>query len=179
MRLVLATTVLAALTACRPDDFLVHDSGRGGQGTDTAPAAVDTADTGTASEDATLVGDWVSSGSDVSAVLESYYDIASVEVTFAAEGTYSTHMVDGSGLSYDAVGTWTASGDGAIREIALEQTAPDVASYVGIFEVSGGVLTYEVVQTGIAGITAPTVGAGFGSTGGVPEGDNVQTYRRP
>ena len=172
MRLAAAALTLLALTACRPDDFFDHDSGRGGDPADTAPPTHDTATPDT------LAGDWLSEGDDVSAVLVTYYDITKVEVTFVDDGTYSTHMLDGSGLSYDAVGTWTATGVD-IQEIALEQTAPDVASYVGIFRVQDDVLTYEVVQSGIAGITAPTVEAGFGSTGGVPEGDNVQTYRRP
>ncbi len=169
-----AAVALCALVACRPDDFLVADSGRG------AAAADSAVHLDTAGIDA-LAGDWVSADGDVSAVLVTYYDIASIEVTFDAGGSYTTHMVDGSGSTYDAVGTWTA-GAGTVRAITLTQTSPDAATFAGIFGISDDeVLTYEVVQTepALAGVAAPTVDGGFGSTGGVAEGENVQTYRRP
>ena len=52
---------------------------------------------------------------------------------------------------------------------------------MGIYEVDGNTLTYEVVQVDPDyGFTPPTPESGFGSTGGpnMTEGINVQVYRR-
>jgi hypothetical protein len=131
-----------------------------------------------------IVGTWTSEGSDLSDLFASEpfaYD--RVECVFLADGTYVVTSVDGEGTEYVLRGTYTTpepAEDGPTA-VTLQQVDPYVATALGIWEVEGDTLTYEVVQTvPDYGFTPPTVAGGFGSTGGpgMTSGLNVQVYRR-
>lgn len=92
------------------------------------------------------------------------------------------------GIEYVLVGTYLQekSGEGDIWNITLNQTtmngAPVELTSQGIFEIyaaSPDSMWYEVAQTNpeIAGVTAPTAAAGFGSTSNGAFGTtNIQKY---
>jgi hypothetical protein len=65
--------------------------------------------------------------------------------------------------------------------ITLTQASPYAATAVGIYQVDGDTLTYEVVQTlPDYGFTPPTSETGFGSTSGpgLDADVNIQIYQR-
>jgi len=130
-----------------------------------------------------VVGEWLSAGDDVAALLVTYFSIDSVVVTFNENQTVTTnkHVID-TGWSMDE-GTWSIveSDEGAIHTIHIDYTAPVAYSQDGIIRVVEGtedVMTLEVVQTDPdIQATVPTVDGGFGVDPTLTD-MNVQTYRK-
>lgn len=169
---------LVLLAACMPDDWngepYVPPTGTPvatDTGADTTPAGAGFADT------------WTSEGDDLSPLFAGEpFNYASVVATFRADLTYSVVATDTSGAETPALtGTYVADDTTVPGVITLTQTVPYEATAVGIWQVEGDVLTYEVVQTvPDYGFVPPTPAGGFGSTGGpnMTAGINTQVYRR-
>jgi len=128
------------------------------------------------------VGTWVSEGSDLSDLFAGFpFEYRSIEASFRADGTVVTEIVDKDGASYITSGTYTIDATTTPASINLQQVEPYQAVLVGIYQVSGAELTYEVVQVQPDyGYIPPTPDSGFGSTAGpsLSPGINVQTYER-
>ncbi len=124
----------------------------------------------------------MSEGSDLSDLFANFpFEYRSIEATFQANGTVTTEIIDKDGASYVTSGTWVADSSTSPASIQLQQVEPYQASLVGIFEVRGDTLTYEVVQVQPDyGYLPPTPESGFGTTSGsgLTQGINVQTYER-
>ena len=162
------------LHACAADDY---DSGP----TDTATdPTTDTTPTGTA--DLRLAGEWLSEGDDVSTLLAGDpFNIVSVSASFVADGSYSVVSVDADGQSGTLTGTYVIDEGTDPAGIVLTQATPYSATAVGIYQIDGTTLSYEVVQTvPDYGYAPPTPETGFGTTSGngIEAGINVQTYVR-
>lgn len=166
---------LLLFVACMADDVNVDVSvgdgsgGGGGGSTDT--------DTGGGAEG--LVGDWLSTGDDLSDLFAPYF--SELTAHFAADGTYTASATGTTGHVYDFAGTYVDDTSTSPASITLSQTSPSAATALGIYAVDGDTLTYEVAQTEPdQGYTPPTPESGFGSTSGpsIDAGVNVQTYRR-
>jgi len=130
-----------------------------------------------------IVGEWYSSGANVSTLLVTYFAIDSIYAKFEANNTYLVESyASGAKTTYTGTFTQEKSGTGSIWNIVLNQSAPIAVTSEGIFEItdvkSGYTMKYEVAQTEPnIGATAPTAAAGFGSTsGGVLGTANVQTF---
>ena len=148
-------------------------------------ACDDEESTGPGNDQDEIVGTWVSAGADVAPGLAGApFNTDSIIATFNANGTYNV-------LSYSGSSTTTFTGtyvpgtqaEGSIRAITLNQSTPSAVTSQGIFQVTGSGMEYEIIQVepAIAGITAPTVEGGFGSTAfnGTPLGATwVQSYVR-
>ncbi len=162
--------MLIALVACMADDW----TGVPWQPADTGGTAV--------GAPSPLIGAWVSSGEDVSDLLAGppfYY--VSVDATFDASGTYTVDATDTDGGLWPVRGSFDTTA-GSPGTVLLAQTEPYEAEAIGIWQVEGDVLQWEVVQTvPDYGFTPPTPETGFGSSagGGLVTGANLQTYRRP
>ena len=165
--------LLLLALACIPDDW---------DGTPYHPPGTSATDTGGGAGDAALVGDWLSTGSDLSPLFaSSTFDYTSVTASFGADGHYTATTKDRGGQTNTVQGTYTVDLSTDPAGISLDQTSPYAALASGIYEVDGDTLTYEVVQTSPDyGYSPPTPSQGFGSTSGpgLSEGDNVQIYRR-
>lgn len=116
-----------------------------------------------------LVGTWVSTGTNIAPGLRSpTFKTKNIVATFNANNTYNVVSTDSANVNTTFTGTWsaTAGTNGTVRAITLNQSTPTQLTSSGIFQVSGGNLTYEVIQTtpAIQGFAAPTVAGGFGST---------------
>lgn len=174
---------LLALLACMEDDYTGPSADSGDTGAaDTAADDTGAGDTGgdTNGTDLALVGDWRSEGDDVSALL-AYFDIVQVDATFSADGTYLVTSLDGDGQQTEYVGTYVADDGTTPGSVTLTQSSPYAATSVGIWQVDGATLTYEVAQTQPDyGWSPATPESGFGSTSGgnLDPGDNVQVYVR-
>lgn len=168
--------------ACAPDDVSdrpdvddtadsVTDSGRDDTGSDT--------DTGADTQ--SLVGRWVSAGEDICDLLAGDpFNYARIEAEFGSNGQYTVVATDDGGQTGTLSGSFTTSTATVPGTVTLNQTAPYTATALGIWQVAGNTLTYEVVQTDPDyGFTPPTPEAGFGSTAGdgIDAGANVQVYR--
>lgn len=141
----------------------------------------DPTDTPTVVEDPAIVGTWLSEGDDIADFLAGPpLNAVRIDAEFMADGSYLVTSTDGDGTEIDFVGTYTVDESTDPATIVLEQTSPTTATSEGIWQVDGGVLTYEVAQTvpEVAGVTPPTVEGGFGSTSGGAFGMmNVQIFR--
>lgn len=137
--------------------------------------------------EALLVGTW--EAYDISPVLLGLGYDDSLYVTFNDDNTYEvTSYVQG--IALVLVGTYTdeKSANGNVYSISLNQTsmngAPTDITSQGIYEIyaaSPDSMWYEVAQTNpeIAGVTAATAAAGFGSTSDGAFGmTNIQKYTR-
>lgn len=135
-------------------------------------AACDTAeDTPDEKAQAELVGTWKSEGQAQVApglYANSAFPTRKIVATFNANGSYSVVATSDAGVNVTFTGTYavTASSNGTIRNVTLNQSAPSAVTSTGIYQVTGSTLKYEVIQTAPAlqGFTAPTAAAGFGST---------------
>ena len=165
------------LGACRPDD-VKDDSAAFEADADTDSDTDSDTDT---DADMSLAGDWVSQGDDLSPLFADA-GFTRIDATFSTDGSYVVEAFYGAG-SFELTGTYTVSTATNPATISLSQASPTVASAEGIWAVSGGVLTYEVVQVdpNPDGYTPPTVEGGFGSTAGpgLSSGDNIQIFRTP
>lgn len=169
---------LLTLSGCFPDDWngLPYTGWHGSAGS--------SGDTGAGPVGGSpLAGAWVSAGDDLAPLLAGApFLYARVDAAFDPSGSYLVTVTNTDGVSADVSGTWETEESTDPATIALHQADPYVAEATGIWEVDGGVLTYEVVQTvPDYGFTPPTPSSGFGSTAGpgIEPGVNVQTYRRP
>lgn len=127
-------------------------------------------------------GKWWSKGADVALLLKGApFNIDSIYAEFNTNMTYTVVSYSGgTGLTLTGTYTQSASGVGDIWNITVQQSSPSVLTSVGIFEVVGNNMTYEIVQTEPAiGAVPPTAAGGFGSTNGGALGTlNVQKYVR-
>lgn len=170
--------VLLGLTGCLPDDW----NGEPYLGPPTSTVGTDTAvDTGTVPGGPALVGSWISEGDDLSPLFAAApFSYVRVESTFRSDATYRTTTVGEDG-PVELSGTWSTDETTSPATVAVEQVLPYVASALGIWQVDGERLTWEVVQiVPDYGYVAPTPESGFGSTSGpgLVTGANVQIYRR-
>lgn len=144
--------------SCSSDDN--NDDGGGPDGPDTYDV---------------IVGKWRSPV--VAPILADFVD--SIHVEFRDNQTYLVESYK-DGAVVELVGIYeTSDGVGSIRNIELNQNSPTSLTSVGIYEVDGSKLTYEVAQTEPvqAGVTPPTAEAGFGSTSDGAFMDwNIQVY---
>lgn len=128
-----------------------------------------------------IEGMWLSENADVAPLLANPpLNIVSIDAEFMGDGSYTVTTTDMDGAMVDFLGTYTIDESSDPATIVLTQTTPTNATSEGIWDVDGGVLTYEVAQTSpeIPGVTAPTPAGGFGSTSGGALGmDNVQVFR--
>lgn len=129
-----------------------------------------------------LMGEWQSSGADVSTLLVDLFAIDSIYANFRTDNTFVFEQFDSSGTKSVMEGTYsqTMSGVGQIWTIKVQQTSPIPLTLEGIFEIAGNTMVYEVLQTiPNVGGTPPTAQLGFGSSiSGALGNTNVQTYRR-
>jgi hypothetical protein len=130
-----------------------------------------------------MVGEWQSSGANVSVLLSTYFQIDSIYAKFNSNNTYTVEsFAAGTKVTYTGTFAQTKPATGTIWNIVLNQSAPTAVTSEGIFEITkvDNVYTmkYEVVQTEPnIGATAPTVAGGFGSSSGGALGTmNVQTF---
>jgi hypothetical protein len=131
-----------------------------------------------------IVGEWYSSGSNVSGLLATYFSIDSIYANFESNNTYLVESYTVSGTKTTYVGTYTQekSTVDLIWNIVLNQSSPTAVVSEGIFEItkvdSEYEMQYEVAQTTPSiGATAPTADAGFGSTSGGALGIlNIQNF---
>jgi hypothetical protein len=133
-----------------------------------------------------LVGNWYSEAEDVATLLKfPPVSAAAISAEFRANNTYEVKSFQANGTTTVFSGTWSAtlSSVGQIYTIRLEQSMPSALTSEGMFEVNAAnpdSLRYEVIQTvpSLPGFTIPTPTGGFGSTGGLTPGINVQRYKR-
>ncbi|MEM6263790.1 MAG: hypothetical protein AAGI38_14855 [Bacteroidota bacterium] len=127
-------------------------------------------------------GKWQSSGSNVAPLLVLLVDTDSIYAEFKTDMTYVVENYDKSGalVVFEGTYTQTITPGQSIAEITINQSTPSVGTSVGIFEVTGNTMKYEVVQTVPDFMQIPpTVAGGFGSTNmGANMMDNVQTFVR-
>jgi hypothetical protein len=126
-----------------------------------------------------LEGNWWSRGTDVAPLLVTLFAIDSIYAEFRPNLTYTIIPYSG-GVPSTLAGVYiqSESGVGAIWNVTLNQNSPSALTSVGIFQVTGNNMTYEVIQTDVGAIP-PTAAAGFGSTSGGSLGMlNVQKYLR-
>lgn len=133
-----------------------------------------------------IVGTWVSAGNNVAPGLRAApFNVDSIRATFNANNSYTVQQYSGGqSQPITLTGSFQAGtgAAGAIRSIIANQTEGSITS-TGIFQVTGNTMRYEIIQTtpALAGVNAPTVSGGFGSTtiGGQPTGQVwIQTYVR-
>ncbi len=129
-----------------------------------------------------IIGEWYSSGTNVAFLLSYYFAVDSIYAKFEPNNSYIVKSYDVAGAltTYTGTFTQTKSTVGSIWNITVNQSAPSVATSVGIFEIyptSPITMFYEVVQTEPPAGTPPTPEAGFGSTNGGALLDwNIQKY---
>jgi hypothetical protein len=161
----------------------VDDSGVGDPVDDSAVVTDDTAGSATGGGSGTLEeGPWRSEGADLS-VLLAYLRVVRVDAAFDADGTYTVASTDSDGATATYAGTWEADTAANPHGIVLEQSSPSRATAAGLWDVTDGVLRYEIVQTEpVTPCSPPTAATGFGSTRCSPPlapDANVQTFRHP
>lgn len=183
--LVINLEILSAVTGDEAITIQPADNASIYDGSGEAMLATDGITTASLAQDLGIIGEWESY--DVSVLLSSYYD--DIEVTFNANQTYTvTTYKDGISSTLEGTYTQEKSGVGNIWNITLNQTemngSPSELTSDGIFEIyeaSPDSMWYEVAQTNpeIAGVTAPTAEAGFGSTSnGAYSTWNIQKYTK-
>lgn len=124
--------------------------------------------------------EYQSSGANVAPLLAGLFGTDSIYANFKLDNTYLVEQYDTNGVKIEFTGTFSQSesGTGSIWDITLNQSTPSQLTAMGIFEINGSTLSYEVVQTDPAiGATPPTAAAGFGSSNGGALGtSNVQVF---
>jgi hypothetical protein len=142
-------------------------------------AAVDTS--GGTTQQAAIVGSWLSSGADVAPLLAGApFNNTKITATFKNDGTYSVVSIDTSNKELDYAGTYQImeSGISNITQIRCSQVMPSTAQAEGMYQIDTSQtpvrMQYEVVQTQPTnGLTPPTPDKGFGST--VYNGSQIST----
>ena len=128
-----------------------------------------------------IVGEWQSSGTNVAPLLVDLQGVDSIYARFNEDNTYLVESYDTAAVLTRFEGTYlfSESGVGNIMDITLEQTIPFPGTSVGIYEINGSTMNYEVVLTvPDIGATPPTAAEGFGSTNGGMGLSNIQVYER-
>jgi len=148
--------------------------------------AVDT--TGGPTQQAAIIGTWVSAGGDVAPLLAGApFNDTKITATFNNDGTYSVVSVDTSNKEIDYAGTYQImqSGVANIVQIRCAQTAPSTVQSEGMYQIdttqTPARMQYEVVQTQPTnGLTPPEPDKGFGSTiyNGTQISTLIQKYSR-
>lgn len=168
--------ILWLALACVPDDY--DGTGWPPVGGDTDGA--DPEDTAVDPPRSTIVGSWVSEGADLSTLFGGApFNYVRIDAYFQADGRCGSALENRDGDVAETSGSCAVT-VGSPGTIVVSLTEPYAATAVGLWQVAGGVLTYEVVQTvPDYGYTPPTPASGFGSTEGpgLGAGVNVQTYR--
>jgi hypothetical protein len=124
-----------------------------------------------------IIGSWISEGDDLSEV-DADDDLISVTATFNDDGTYELRRRNSS-RAFNSSGDYTVDRSSEPALVELSQDSPDDATFEGIWQVGGGALTYEVVQTDPdVDLSPPTRAGGFGSSDGFGSLSNVRTFRR-
>ena len=84
-----------------------------------------------------IIGEWLSAGTDVAPLLVTYFNIDSIFAEFKDDMTYIVRQVDVFGVAAVLEGTWSMqeSGVGKIYKIVVNQSSPTVLTSEGIFEV--------------------------------------------
>ena len=189
MRLALAGIGLALGLGCAPvypdDTGMPADSGAAPTTGPTTPSGDTDSHTDTDTDDTApqdLTGSWRSEGDGIAPLLAADpFDWVLATATFDGHGTYAASAMDGQGAAYPVAGTYTVDTSTLPGTIELHQTEGGVLTAVGIWQVDGDTLTYEVVQTvPDYGLVPPTPDGGFGSSSGagLQPGDVVQVYER-
>ena len=138
-------------------------------------------------QDLGIIGNWYSTGDNVSALLVAYFTVDSLYAEFKDDNTYLVEQYNTGNTSgipdFTFTGTFVIekSTSNEIWTIELTQEMPYAAEVSGIFEVkqSPEVLWYEVAQISGTQNTPPTPEAGFGSTSGGAFGEtNIQKFIR-
>lgn len=116
-----------------------------------------------------LVGTWVSQGAgNVAPGLTVLSKTRKIDAVFNKNGTYNVVSTDSANATVTFTGTWIATAPDAngIRAIELRQQTPTSLVARGIFQITGTLMTYEVIQAepALAGVVGPTQSGGFGST---------------
>lgn len=151
-----------------------------------AIASGTTAKTGLAA-DLGIIGEWYSSGDNVSELLVTYFLVDSIYAKFNDDFTMVVHQFNIGNTSgtpdviYTSSFTMEKSTVGNIWSIEIAQDVPYAAEVSGIFEIKADpeLLWYEVAQTSGTQNIPPTPETGFGSTNGGAFGDtNIQKFIR-
>lgn len=170
------SVLLLGIAGCLPDDW----NGEPYTGPPTS-LSTPTVDTGTIPGGPALVGSWVSEGADLSPLFaDPPFSYDRVETTFRADLTYTTSTVTADG-EVTLSGTFSVDEATSPPSVDVEQLVPYVATALGIWDVDGDTLTWEVVQVvPDYGYIPPTPETGFGSTSGpgLVADANIQIYRR-
>ncbi len=132
--------------------------------------------------DAAWVGSWLSVGSNVSAVLSTYYGVDSVEVDFSEDGIVDlrTHYATVGWVPDNGTYTVTESADSEIDVFWASYTglAIEQEGIIQIISASPDTLRLEAVQTvPNADLTVPTPALGFGADPAWTD-LNIQTFVR-
>jgi hypothetical protein len=129
-----------------------------------------------------IQGQWQSSGANVAPLLVNLFGTDSIYAEFRTDLTYTVEQYDTSGAVLTLEGTYQQmeSGTADIWDITVNQSTPAALTSVGIFEINGTTMRYEIVQTAPdIGAVPPTAAGGFGSTNGGALGNlNIQTYEK-
>jgi hypothetical protein len=115
-----------------------------------------------------IVGSWLSDGGNVAPLLAGApFNWKTITASFDPSGSYTVLGTDKDGKQTTFSGTWSAtqSDVNGIWDIVVNQSAPSTTTAEGIYQVDGGTMKYEVVQTQPTnGLQPPTAAQGFGST---------------
>lgn len=115
-----------------------------------------------------LVGTWLSSGADMAKGFNGPpLNFVEITVVFNDNGTYDIDATNTEGGVTEMSGTWSsmASSQPGIFTVVQNQTAPNVVTSEGIYQIDGDRMTFEIIQTQPSvGATPPTPEDGFGST---------------
>ena len=184
---VAALTFALLAAACTPDDEKADTSAEADADTDAdadADADSDADSDADTDADATIVGQWVSEGEDISPIFQSsFFDYVRIDADFREDGSYLVVAATGGGDVYELTGSYTADTSTTPAGLVLLQAQPYEATAEGIYQISGEVMQYEVIQTdpNPNGFVAPTPTTGFGTSSGpgLAAGANTQVYRRP
>ena len=173
------------VAACTPDDEKADTSAEADADADSDADADADADTDADTDaDATIEGLWLSEGDDISPIFQSsFFDYTRIDADFRADGSYLVIAATGGGDVYELTGSYTADTSTTPAGLVLLQAQPYEATAEGIYQITDGVMQYEVIQTdpNPNGFVAPTPETGFGSSSGpgLAAGANLQIYRRP
>ena len=172
--------LLALLFGCK--DPYADDSTADDSDTTTDDSATDDSATDDTSqpEEQDITGGWLSEGDNISELFRlPIFDYVSIVANFGTDGSYDVVATNGDGVATTLTGTYVVDITPVIPTIVLSQVTPSEATAEGIWQIQGGELHDEVVQTvPDYGFSPPTPEAGFGSTSGtgLTPGMNVQIY---